>query len=737
MAAEYLLFDLAVLAGPVALGFFGPTFFRGRSARAFIAALIAAIPFLIWDVAVADTHWFFSPERTLGWRPGGLPIEEWLFFLAVPYALIFSWEMFLGGPKSRRSRTIGAVALGFGLCALALGVWQLAEGRGYTGLTGIALGLVAVYDARFGGQVAMRRNFVGLVAIVVLTTVIFDSYLTARPVVTYDDAYNLGVRVGTVPVEDFGYGLASAWLASSIYAWLGAPNFMDRAVARRFGGYRHRIVEPALREPFALEGPSRPRVAVIGAGIAGMRTASLLAERGFEVDLIEKNTHLGGKIGGWTERHQGVDLAVEHGFHAFFRQYYNLDRWLHEVGIREDFVEIEDYAIVGNDGREHGFDGIRDTPLLNLLSLLGKGMFTLGDVAFNPRTHRMQAFLEWDKEDTYARFDETSFADFARDARLPPNLMLVFNSFSRAFFAPPEDMSMAELIKSFHFYFLSHAEGLRYDYPTGHYETAVLAPLRAHLDERGVKIELGRAVGELRPEGEAMYVDDTRYDHVVLAADVVGTRAIVGASPQLQAAAPRLAEEVGQLKSSTRYAVLRIWTDRRAGDELPAFVITEGFEILDSISFYHRIDEGLGAWAEANQGGVYELHAYSIPEDFPDDEAAIQAQLIEELQMYVPALRGLEIRHAVLQVNQNFTALHVGQHARRPGTRSDHPALTLAGDWVDLPVPAMLMEAACTSGIYAANAILEAHGLRQCLVESVPLQGLLVARTGQGEQAAS
>jgi isorenieratene synthase len=49
----------------------------------------------------------------------------------------------------------------------------------------------------------------------------------------------------------------------------------------------------------------------------------------------------------------------------------------------------------------------------------------------------------------------------------------------------------------------------------------------------------------------------------------------------------------------------------------------------------------------------------------------------------------------------------------------------LAGDWIALPVPAMLMEAAVTSGLAAANAILRQEGVREEPVYSVPLRGLL------------
>ena len=46
---------------------------------------------------------------------------------------------------------------------------------------------------------------------------------------------------------------------------------------------------------------SRPHAVVIGAGIAGLAAATGLAERGVTVDVVERESYLGGRVGGWTE----------------------------------------------------------------------------------------------------------------------------------------------------------------------------------------------------------------------------------------------------------------------------------------------------------------------------------------------------------------------------------------------------------------------------------------------------
>ena len=66
------------------------------------------------------------------------------------------------------------------------------------------------------------------------------------------------------------------------------------------------------------------------------------------------------------------------------------------------------------------------------------------------------ALLRFDFNKTFKQFDKENFAQYAKRTLMPKKMQLVFNSFARAFFAEPENMSMAELIKGFHFYFLSN-----------------------------------------------------------------------------------------------------------------------------------------------------------------------------------------------------------------------------------------------------------------------------------------
>ena len=56
-------------------------------------APVAAV-FIVWDLlAIRAGHWTFDPEQMLGVVfPGGLPLEEVLFFLVVPVCAILGFE---------------------------------------------------------------------------------------------------------------------------------------------------------------------------------------------------------------------------------------------------------------------------------------------------------------------------------------------------------------------------------------------------------------------------------------------------------------------------------------------------------------------------------------------------------------------------------------------------------------------------------------------------------------------
>jgi lycopene cyclase domain-containing protein len=65
-----------------------------RWRRLLLTLLPVVVVFVLWDLgAIAAGHWTFDPEQTTGVLfPGGLPLDEVLFFLVVPVCAVLGFE---------------------------------------------------------------------------------------------------------------------------------------------------------------------------------------------------------------------------------------------------------------------------------------------------------------------------------------------------------------------------------------------------------------------------------------------------------------------------------------------------------------------------------------------------------------------------------------------------------------------------------------------------------------------
>ena len=59
------------------------------------SAVLVAIPFIAWDIwFTANGVWWFDTDYTLGFVLAGVPIEEWLFFVCIPFSCVFTYFCF-------------------------------------------------------------------------------------------------------------------------------------------------------------------------------------------------------------------------------------------------------------------------------------------------------------------------------------------------------------------------------------------------------------------------------------------------------------------------------------------------------------------------------------------------------------------------------------------------------------------------------------------------------------------
>ncbi|MGH3487964.1 MAG: FAD-dependent oxidoreductase [Actinopolymorphaceae bacterium] len=478
------------------------------------------------------------------------------------------------------------------------------------------------------------------------------------------------------------------------------------------------------------ERPDRPTAAVIGGGIAGVMAAVALAERGVRVTLVEREQQLGGRLSGWSTRlADGGTATMTRGFHAFFRQYYNLRALLRRVDPDlDEFVGLGDYPLLHADGRRESFARVPRTPPWSVVAYaLTSPSFRTRDM---PQVDARTALplLDVSVPEVYERLDGTDAQTFLDRIRFPEAARaLAFSVFSRSFFADPRDLSAAELATMFHLYFLGSSEGLLFDVPARPFPQAIWDPLAAYLLSLGADLRLGTRVRRLegRPRGRGHVVHteveqgDARpveVDAVVLAADVAGLRAVVGDSPGL--GDPAWRTRIGALRTAPPFLVCRLWLDRPVAAGRPPFLGTAGFGALDNVSVLERYDDEAQDWARRTNGSVVELHAYALPGEVCSDD--LRRDLLGQLQRVYPETTGAGVVDQRTELRADCPLFPPGGFAGRPTVTTPEPTVVLAGDLVRVDLPVALMERAATSGLLAANQLLAGWGLPGHAVWSVP-----------------
>jgi isorenieratene synthase len=472
------------------------------------------------------------------------------------------------------------------------------------------------------------------------------------------------------------------------------------------------------------------RVAVVGGGLAGVAAATVLAERGARVALFEREPFLGGRLAGWTDRlTTGESFQMERGFHAFFRQYYNLRNLLRRVdpGLR-CLRPVPDYPVLGPHGARESFAGLPTRAPLNLLALIRRTP-TLDLRSLRAVDGRAAGeMLQFEPARTYRRLDGISAADYLDAVGFPPAArQMLFDVFAHSFFNHEREMSAAELIMMFHFYFLSNPEGLLFDVLDEPFSDVVWRPFSRHLGRLGVDVRLGCAVDALHRTSDGWSVGDVSVDAIVLALSVEGLKRVVAASPQLGDEHWRT--RIASLTAAPPFAVWRLWLDRPVSSSRLPFVGTAGLGIVDNISCVHLYQGESRRWALRTGGSIVELHAYGLRGYGATEDDTVTATLKDELRTSLHSLYPETAAAGVVEERFLWRAdcpsFECGSHRRRPGVVTPETSVVVAGDLVRLPFPTALMERAVASGFLAANRLLAGRGIAPEPVWSIAPRGFL------------
>ncbi len=217
----YLLVDLFCFAATFIFSFHpGIKFYQSWKAFA-LANFISAAVFIGWDMLY--THWgiwWFNERYTLPYRIGGLPIEELLFFIAIPYSCVFTYHVIKRHISLNNTEIYKAITIL--LINLLLVTGLVFINRLYTSVTFIGLALMLIY-LHFIKKASWLPYFYLSFAFILIPFFISNGILTGalteQAVVNYNNQHNLSIRMVTIPVEDTFYGMLLILLTITFFEY--------------------------------------------------------------------------------------------------------------------------------------------------------------------------------------------------------------------------------------------------------------------------------------------------------------------------------------------------------------------------------------------------------------------------------------------------------------------------------------------------------------------------------------
>ncbi|MDJ0675852.1 MAG: 9,9'-di-cis-zeta-carotene desaturase [Calothrix sp. MO_167.B42] len=246
------------------------------------------------------------------------------------------------------------------------------------------------------------------------------------------------------------------------------------------------------------------RVAIVGAGLAGLVTAVDLVDAGCEVQIFESRPFVGGKVSSWVD---GNGNHIEMGLHVFFGCYYQLFELMKKVGALDNLrLKEHTHTFVNRGGRTGNldfrfftgapFNGLKAFFTTSQLSLPDKIQNALA-LATSPVVRGLVDFNGAMK--SIRNLDKISFADWFRShGGKNSSIKRMWNPIAYALgFIDCENISARCMLTIFQLFasrteasVLRMLEGSPYEY--------LHKPILEYLEVRGTKIYTRRQVREIQ-----------------------------------------------------------------------------------------------------------------------------------------------------------------------------------------------------------------------------------------------
>ncbi len=291
------------------------------------------------------------------------------------------------------------------------------------------------------------------------------------------------------------------------------------------------------------------RVAIVGAGLAGMATAVDLVDAGYEVEIFEARPFVGGKVGSWVDADGN---HIEMGLHVFFNNYANLFALMQRIGATDIFLpkeHVHNFINAGGDIGKLDFRFFLGAPFHGLKAFFTTGQLTIVDKLRNAlalgTSPIVPGLVSYDTAMKMIRdLDRVSFADWFRShGGNNHSLRRMWDPIALALgFIDTENISARCMLTIF-MMFASKTEASKLNMLVGSPAEYLSKPIVDYLEARGTKIHTRRQLREIKYTGEGEKTQITSFeiangdsvetitaDAYVCACDVPGIHRIVPAA---------------------------------------------------------------------------------------------------------------------------------------------------------------------------------------------------------------
>lgn len=433
----------------------------------------------------------------------------------------------------------------------------------------------------------------------------------------------------------------------------------------------------------------RPRLAIIGGGLAGLAAAVAAVEQGIQVELFEARRCLGGRAGSFHET-QSEEL-VDRCQHVSMGCCTSLADFCRRTGIDECFRRYQHFAFIGPDGRPRDFSAARwlPAPLHLLPGLMRLDYLSLAERCRIPKTMLRLARLPVRRDDDPRTVEAWLREQGESEQAIRRFWAVVLVS---ALGETLDRASLAAAQKVFADGFLGSRHAYELEIPQVPLGEIYDRRLAAWLASCKVPVHLSTRVRTLEGDGQRVaslvLLDGSRreFDYFLVAVPWHQVRTLF---PETMLRALPALEHVDQIAASPITGV-HLWFDRPIMS-LPHAVL---------------IDR-LGQWVFRRDAA---RHYYQVVISASDelkgrDREEVVHQVVDELAAIWPAARDAQLVHwRMITEPAAVFSVRPGLDRLRPPQATPIPNLLLAGDWTSTGWPAT-MEGAVRSGYLAIESL--------------------------------